>query len=172
MRFRVFVACAAFAAVIAASVAAGASMPKGGTIRFFVTPAPSGDGVTIVVAGAIGDYGKTTPIKKGFGKAILKKGTFEVNLTSIQKKLNSASPTIANTTTCSFVFGATAPVTIASGTGLYKGIKGVGTITETFAGIGPLYKSGAKKGQCNQSNNANPIAQWGSVTGTMAVTFS
>jgi len=45
-------------------------------------------------------------------------------------------------------------------------------LTETFAGYGPLYKTGAHKGQCNTSNNATPTAQWGSVTGVGTVTFA
>lgn len=126
----------------------------------------------IVVAGAIGDYGKVDRVsKKGIGEAFLKKGTFKVNLAAIQKKLNSSQPMILNKTTCSFVYGGTAPMTVMDGTGLYTGLSGRGTITETFAGIGPLYKSGAKKGECNMSNNADPVAQWGSVTGTATIKF-
>jgi hypothetical protein len=109
--------------------------------------------------------------KNGIGKAILHKGTFEVNLKAIGKKLNNAKPTIANTTTCSFVFSATAPVTLFNGTGAYKNIKGTLMLTETFAGYGPFYKTGKHKGKCNTSNNATPIAQWGSVTGVGTVKF-
>jgi len=46
-----------------------------------------------------------------------------------------------------------------------RGITGTPHITERFAGIGPRYASGPKKGQCNMSNNAQPIAFWGSITG-------
>jgi hypothetical protein len=44
-------------------------------------------------------------------------------------------------------------------------------ITETFAGYGPFYESGAHKGQCNTSENAMPTAFWGSVTGVGTVKF-
>ena len=151
--------------------ASGAGMPKGGQVRIFVVPGNGQGNGTIVVAGAIGDYGKTTKQKNGIGKAILHKGTFEVNLAAMSKKLNNAKPTIANTTTCSFVFAATAPVKLFNGTGMYQGISGTVMLTETFAGYGPFYKTGAHKGECNTSNNATPIAQWGSVTGVGTVKF-
>jgi hypothetical protein len=152
--------------------AIGAGMPMGGQVRIFVVPGNGQGNGTIVVAGAIGDYGKTSKEKNGIGKAFLHNGTFEVNLNAVRKKLNNAKPTIDNTTTCSFVFSATAPVKIFNGTGMYKGISGTLMLTETFAGYGPFYKTGARKGKCNTSNNATPIAQWGSVTGVGAVKFS
>jgi hypothetical protein len=96
----------------------------------------------IVVAGAIGDYGKTTKEKNGIGKAALHKGTFEANLAAISKKRNNAKPTVANTTTCSFVFTAIAPVKLFNGTGMYKGISGTVMLTETFAGHESFYKTG------------------------------
>jgi hypothetical protein len=151
--------------------AGAAGMPAGGLVRVFVVPGNGQGNGTIVIAGAIGDYGKTSKEKNGIGKAILHKGTFEVNLKAIGKKLNNAKPTIANTTTCSFVFSATAPVTLFNGTGAYKNIKGTLMLTETFAGYGPFYKTGKHKGKCNTSNNATPIAQWGSVTGVGTVKF-
>jgi hypothetical protein len=164
--------CLLLVGLLTAAVSAAASMPMGGTVHFFVTPSLSGNGGTIILAGAIGDYGTTSPKNsKSIGRAILKKGSFEVDLAKITKAVNNAAPTVANKTTCSYVFGATAPITIMDGTGAYKGISGVGTITETFAAIGPLYKSGAKKGECNTSNNANPVAQWASITGQATVKF-
>lgn len=150
----------------------GAGMPTGGTVRFFVVPGASQGEGTAVLAGAIGDYGKTHKINKnGIGEMVLQHGTIQVNLAAIQKKLNNSKPTILNTKTCSYVYGATAPITILNGTGLYTGISGTGTITETFAAVGPLYKSGSKKGQCNTSNSANPVAQYGSVQGAATVKF-
>jgi hypothetical protein len=151
--------------------ASGAGTPMGGQVRIFVLPGNVQGKGTIVVAGAVGDYGKTTREKHGIGKVVLHKGTFEVNLAAISKKLNHAKPTVANTTTCSFVFGATAPAKLFNGTGTYKGISGTVTLTETFAGYGPFYKTGAHKGKCNTSNNSIPIAQWASVTGVGNVKF-
>ena len=157
---------------LAGTSALAASMPTGGAVRMFVVPGhKQGDG-TVVLAGAIGDYGKTTPVnKKGIGEALLHKGTFHVNLAAEVKKLNSSKPIIANTTTCSFVFAATAPVTFFDGTGAYKGISGTVMLTETFVGYGPFFTTGAHKGKCNTSNNATPTAQGGSVEGVGTVKF-
>jgi hypothetical protein len=152
--------------------ASGAGAPKGGPIRIFVVPGNGQGNGKIVIVGAIGDYGKTTGSKNGIGEAVLSKGTFKVDLRVITKKLNSSKPILENKTTCSVVFGGTAPITLFDGTGAYKGISGTVMLTETFAGYGPFYKTGAHKGQCNTSNNATPIAQWGSVTGVGTVKFA
>jgi hypothetical protein len=150
----------------------GAGMPKGGLIRFYVTPGNGQGNGTIVVVGAIGDYGKTTKQVAGFGKALLHKGTFKVNLNAISKAMNTAKPLLENTTTCTFVASATAPAAISNGTGAYKGISGTLMITETFAGYGPFYTTGAQKGKCNLSPNTNPTAQWGAVTGLGTVKYA
>jgi hypothetical protein len=155
---------------VAGAFAAG--MPTGGALRVFVVPGQAQGEGTVVLAGAIGDYGKTHKVNsKGIGEMVLQKGTIQVNLAAMQKKLNASKPMILDTKTCSYVFGATAPVTLFNGTGLYKGISGTVALTETFAGYGPFYKTGAHKGQCNTSNNATPIAQYGSVQGVGTVKF-
>ena len=147
-------------------------MPAGGMVRIFVVPGQNQGQGTIVLAGAIGDYGKTTRANKnGIGEMVLKKGTIQVNLAALVKKLNNSKPILENKTTCSIVFGATAPVKLSNGTGLYKGVSGTILVTETFAGYGPFYKTGAHKGQCNTSNNATPLAQWASVQGVGTVKF-
>ena len=78
---------------------------------------------------------------------------------------------MSNATTCSVVFGGAGPITLFDGTGAYAGITGTLHMTERFAGIGARYTSGAKKGQCNMSNNAAPVAFYGSITGTGKVSF-
>lgn len=42
----------------------------------------------------------------------------------------------------------------------------------TFAFVLPTFTSGAKKGQCNESNSAQPLAQYSSITGMGMVRFS
>jgi hypothetical protein len=158
--------------LIGAGANAAGMMPKGGPIRIYVVPGNGQGNGTIVVVGAIGDYGKTTKQVGGFGKALLHKGTFMVNLKAITKAINHAKPLVENLTTCTFVFGATAPAAISNGTGAYKGISGTLMLTETFAGYGPYYTTGAHKGKCNTSNNATPTAQWGSVTGGGTVKYA
>jgi hypothetical protein len=161
-----------FATEAALGARAGA-MPKGGAIRVYVVPGKTQGNGTVLVVGAIGDYGKSSgKTANGIGTVKLQKGTFEVNLNAISKAMNNAHPTVFNTTSCTYVFGASAPAAITDGTGAYKGISGTITITETFAGYGPFYTSGAHKGKCNTSSNATPTAQWGSVSGVGTVKFS
>jgi hypothetical protein len=134
---------------------------------------------TIVITGAIGDYGKTQSIDKngkkdrngGFQKVTLKHGTFVVDTTALDKKLAKAPPKI-NTATCSADFSVTAPSPLSQGTGLYFGIGGRVKITATFAAVAGRYTSGAKTGQCNFSNNSAPAAQYTSITGVGSVTFT
>jgi hypothetical protein len=165
----------------AASASTTPSTPAGGSVRLFVTPSATGNGGgAVVVTGAIGDYGKTTgkmdkngkANKNGnYGKLVLQQGTIEVDLTTFDTKTNNAQPDI-NNTTCSAALAVTAPVTLFNGTGLYEGITGTVHLTETYAVILPRYTSGKNKGQCNYSNNAQPLAQWGSIAGTGRVSFS
>lgn len=159
--------------LLAVAVASAGSTPTGGTVRIFVTPGQGQGQGTAIIAGAIGDYGKTTKInKKGIGEMLLHKGTIQFDLAPLVKKLNSSKPTVFSTKTCSYVFGATAPITVSNGTGLYKGISGTIMLTETFAGYGPYYTTGPHKGACNTSNNATPTAQYGSVQGVGTVKLS
>ena len=138
---------------------AATSMPAGGAISLFVTPdlAPGSSDGTIVIAGAIGDYGTTLSIDKNgatdsngnfekITKITLKQGTFEVDGTKLNAMANKLQPTM-NTATCSGYGSTTAPVTLFKGTGLYAGISGTVKISETFAFIGPKYTTGAKKRQ-------------------------
>ncbi len=172
MRISVCMLLATVGILLIGAGANGMGMPKGGPIRIYVNPGNGQGNGTIVVVGTIGDYGKTTKQVAGFGKALLHKGTFKVNLNAISKAVNKAKPLIYNTTTCSYVFSATAPAAISNGTGAYKGISGTLMITETFAGYGPFYTTGAHKGKCNTSSNANPTAEWGSVTGVGSIKYT
>ena len=162
-----------------ATAANTASTPAGGRIQLQATAGDSAYG-TIVIAGAIGDYGKTRSMNKNgktntngnFVEITLKKGSFEVDSTAFNKKTENAPATVNNKSTCSFGFAASGPVTLFNGTGLYKGISGRVTITINFVGVGPRLTSGPKKGQCNPSNNAKPLASAGIITGLGTVKFS
>ena len=153
-------------------------MPAGGPIYVHVTPGNGTGNQPIVVTGAIGDYGTTLNVDKNgkpnsnghYAKVTLKKGTLEVNLTLLSAKQAKAQPHF-DKTTCSFTFAVTAPVTLFNGTGLYAGLSGRVNSTVTFGFVGPVYTSGAHKGQCNASNNAKPLAQWGSIMGPGVVKF-
>ena len=153
----------------------GATAPAGGTIKVWVTPSPNGSGGTIVITGAIGDYGKAfnansagKPQKKGaYEQLVLKKGTILLNGQQFNAATNKATPTDYSAVSCSGSIVASAPVPIVSGTKAYAGITGSLTLTETAAFVGPFTKSGT----CNTSGNGNPAAIWGSVTGSGAVSF-
>jgi hypothetical protein len=152
------------------------STPAGGTVQLWGTPAQNGGGA-VVVTGAIADSGKSananstgTPSKKGTYKLLtLKKGTILLNTTQLGKDLNNNNtpPTTFNSTTCSGTFVVTDPVPVVSGTKAYAGISGTANVTVTFAIVLPL-----TKGKCNTNTNANPIAQYGSISGTGTVSFS
>jgi hypothetical protein len=177
----VAVAAAAAAGLLAVPAAATPTTPTptAGTIEIWVTPG-NGAVAKILVTGAIGDYGTATTIDKNgkvddngdYVNVALKHGGFEVNSVELNKVTNAAPPMMANTTTCSVEFGGSGPVTLFNGTGMYAGITGTLHITERFAGVGPRYTSGPKKGQCNMSNNSQPLAFWGSITGAGKVSFT
>jgi hypothetical protein len=164
--------------MVVGSSALAASAPAGGPIKVFLTPSPTSPKSKITITGAIGDFGtsvsvnaagKTTP-NGHYQKVTLKQGGFWVNGTALGKATSKGKP-VANKSNCSFSFGASAPVTLFNGTGLYTGISGTVKITLTFAGISPRFASGAHKGQCNFNANKT-LGQYESVAGAGNVTFS
>jgi hypothetical protein len=166
-------------AVLAVTVgAASAATPNGGPIALFATVSPTNAPGKIVLAGAIGDWGKVASVDKSgkpdengnFVKVTLKKGTFEVDSTALNKRMANQRPQVQNIATCSIAGSGTGPVKFFNGTGLYKGITGTANVTMTFTGVGGRYQSGAKKGQCEQDNGA-PLAMLGSVIGRGTVHF-
>jgi hypothetical protein len=167
------------AAVVAAGVMAGAAAaaPSGGAIALFATVGSS-PSQKIVVAGAIGDWGTVLSVDKNgkpdlsgnFVKVTLKKGTFEIDSTAVNKKLANPRPQVASDLTCSVAASGSGPVNLFNGTGLYKGISGTVNVTITFTGIGQRYQSGPKKGQCN--HGPTPLAMLGSVIGRGTVQFN
>jgi hypothetical protein len=164
---------------VPAFAATGTGMPTGGLIKVFVQPTgANGAHGTILVIGAIGDWGTTaninangTPDPNGnYAKVSLHKGTFVVNLTTLNALSNKVQPTVY-AGTCSLVFTVRGPVGLSDGTGAYKGISGTLTITETFGAIAPRYTSGTHMGQCNMNENAQPAAQDGVITGSGNIGF-
>jgi len=156
--------------LIGASAASGAGMPAGGAFRVFTTPTQSG-AASIVLTGAIGDYGKSVKLAKGYSRFVLKRGTFEIDAATLDAKLARANPAV-DLATCSGALTLSGTATVLDGTGLYKGISGTINATVTFAFIGPFYASGKNKGKCNLSNNAPTLAQYGSIQGTGNAKFS
>lgn len=156
---------------------ASVKAPARDSISVFMESANSDDGTTVVVTGAIGDYGDTAGKMDKNGKANpdgnysrldLQRGTIEVDLTTFNAMTDTAQATI-DTATCSAHTTGTAPVELLNGTGRYKGISGKVKLTQTIAVVLPRYTSGKDKGKCNEK--ANPAAQWVSVTGSGTVSF-
>jgi hypothetical protein len=147
-------------------------------VKLFATPS-DGLHATILMTGAIGDYGNALTIDKNgtpdpngnYVKVTLQKGGFEINSTTLNAKANKAQPTF-DTATCSAALYVAGPLTLSNGTGLYSGIAGTLTVSETAAFILPRYTGGKNKGECNTSNSAQPVKQYASIIGTGTVSFS
>ena len=170
----------ALAALVATGVMAGAgaaAAPSGGPIAL---SAGVGSNPTqkIVVAGAIGDWGTVHPVDRSgkpdqngnFVKVLLKKGSFELDVTAVNKAMSNPRPQVQSDVTCSVAAVGSGAAKLFDGTGLYKGISGTVNVTITFTGVGGRYQSGAKKGQC--SRGGEPLAMLGSVVGHGTVRFS
>jgi hypothetical protein len=156
-----------------ALAASGSGTPKGGQIQLFVQPGQHQGSGTIVITGAIGDYGTTkgfTAHGKRYSFVRLQQGTLVVDLTKIATLVNNTTPT-TDVATCSASITETAPALIVSGTGLYQGARGTITITESIGFIGSRYATGPKKGQCNNSNTSTTAAELASVHGVGSVSF-
>ena len=179
LRFGGFAAVLAVATGLAIGPASAGVAPKGGPIALYATISASSTPGKIVLAGAIGDWGKVTSIDKNgkpdengnFVMVTLKKGTFEIDATTLNKTMSNPRPQVQSGVTCSIAASGTGPVKFFNGTGLYKGISGTANVTMTFTGVGGRYQSGAKKGQCEQGNWP-PVAMLGSVTGRGTVHFT
>jgi hypothetical protein len=162
----------------APAFAATPSTPAGGTIKIYVVLNGNGAG-PIVITGAIGDYGRTLTINKNgtpdpnngnYVKITLQKGTFEVNKTTLDARSNKAQPSF-DAATCSASLSVTGPITLFDGKGLYAGIGGTINVTINYGFVLPRLKTGKDKGQCNESNSATPLSQYGVVIGAGAVSF-
>jgi hypothetical protein len=84
----------------------GSTTPAGGKIQLFVQPGNGQGKGKILLTGAIGDYGSSSPTEssggKKFGVATLKKGTIKIDLTAISAKVNKGSGAIFDAATCSY----------------------------------------------------------------------
>ncbi len=160
------------------SATAYGATPVSGAAQLWGNLSSGGPGFKAVFTGAIGDSGQSIPAtaqgkpsKKqntGYRLFVLKKGTIFFNTKQVDaaQNNNNAQPTTENSTTCSFTFVNTEPVTIISGTKAYVGITGSFSVTISFAAVLPL-----QNGKCNTNTNANPTASIGSVTANGMVSY-
>jgi hypothetical protein len=144
-----FAIAASAGALVAAGCASGATKTlaagstsvtrtatAGGTVHF-VGYSKNSDGphFTVILTGAIGDYGPAVtvhpngtidPEHSSELKLGLRKGSFRLNIASLDKKIVSVTSHWRSTPTCSFHLSVTAatPVVAGSGTGSYRRIRG------------------------------------------------
>lgn len=168
----------ALAATVSVVASDAAPAMTAGAVHVWVTP---GKGAVdrILLSGVIADDGTATSIDKDgkvdqngdYVKIALKHGGFEVNATAFNKKAATQQPT-EDKNTCSAWATVSGPVTLYNGTGAYAGISGTVHITTSFAFLLPRFKSGAKQGQCNTGNNANPVAEFdGDIIGSGQISY-
>ena len=152
--------------------ASSATTPAGGSFKVWATPTTAG-ARSLVIAGAIGDYGSavtidqngTTDAKGNYSHVLLQKGTFRINLTAFNKAAGKASFPI-NKANCSSEGSITAPASVSNGTGLYKGISGNVHLTLTLVWIVPRNSDN----KCDGTKKALFHSEY--LTGTGTVSFS
>lgn len=150
---------------VMATKAAGA---QGGRVVYaYGTPALNGGSGTVIVTGAIGDYGSSVsadasgqPDPNGaYSELILQAGTILSYNRDLGNKIQIGSARAqVNPVSCSLEGSVSAPATIISGTGAYAGITGTLDVTFTFAELAARTSTGA----CDL--NAEPPDQFATIT--------
>ena len=164
---------AATAAVVAIAVAgsAGAS-GRSGTIYAYGTPGLDGPNGTVIITGAIGDYGTTTKADRNgqvdpngqYSLLQLKNGTVLSDPSALDAKIQAGTPNAKiDPVSCSLQGSVSAPNPIISGTGAYAGITGTVDTTFTIAELAARTPSGA----CD--TNADPIDVYATIYSTGVV---
>lgn len=164
---------AAAATVVAITVAgtAGAS-GRSGTIYTYGTPGLDGPNGTVIITGAIGDYGTTTKADRNgqvdpsgkYSLAQLKNGTVLSDPSAVSAKIQAGTPNAKiDPVSCSLQGSVSAPVPIIFGTGSYAGITGTLNTTFTIAELAARTSSGT----CD--TNADPIDVYATVFSTGVV---
>ena len=155
------------AALIAAGavVNASADSPASGPIHLFSYPKGNGNTGTVVIAGAIGDYGSYAAAGDGkYVKVTLSQGSFEFDAKNLNDKHKAAYKA-----TCSAIFTGTGSASVLNGTGLYAGIKGTIEVTQTHVLVASRNTTGKLKGQCDKVGNH--VHHYDSVSATGNVSF-
>ncbi len=147
------------AALALGGAAAAAPVTTTGAVQFLSTQ--GGNQATYdVVTGAITDYGKDISVGGNAQKIILKKGTFQIDTTKLNKNIKFK----ANHAGCSSsASGSASALPVSRGTGAYAGITGTFTIHAKFTQIGKVVN-----GKCNLTKET---AGNGAVMGTGHVSY-
>jgi hypothetical protein len=149
------------------SLAMAAGARAGGKVHIYEADTnDAGNLGTIMVTGAITDHGTDHQGVAGdgkFNKLVLSKGSFEVDLGALGKKLGSIP---VNPKTCASAGSATGqvPIVKGTGTGAYRGIRGTFETTATVVYIDPRLKNG----KCNTSATHYPGVLMAIAAGTVS----
>ncbi|GIH16182.1 hypothetical protein Raf01_43540 [Rugosimonospora africana] len=141
---------------IPAAAGTTAALTTGGKVHLTAYTDNDGPTATVILAGAVGDYGKAQSVNPDgsvntehssqFNLA-LTRGSFRLDIAALDKEFVAVLGNLAvNTTTCSgtaSVHG-TVPVVAGSGTGAYRGIGGTFDLTFT---LDEVYRTNA----CSES---------------------
>jgi hypothetical protein len=144
-------------------LASAAGTRAGGEVHIYLANAaadsdsPSDSYHTVILTGAINDYGV-----KGY-RFVLTKGSFKVNDNAIIKKL-IAIPVNPKTCVSAGTVRDPVPIVKGSGTGAYRGIRGVFQTTISTALIAPRLKNG----KCNTSAKDYPAVFFARGAGTVS----
>jgi hypothetical protein len=170
----VVTATVATAAALLATNAAGAQNHSD-VIYAYGTPGLNGPGGTIIVTGAIGDYGPTTkanqaghPDPQGaYSLLELQRGTVLLDGSALQQKIAAGTPKAQiDPVSCSLHGSVTARSPIVAGTGAYTGIKGTLEVTFTIAELASRTPTGA----CD--TNSDPVDAYATIYSTGKVTHT
>lgn len=147
------------AALALSGSAAAAPATTSGAVQIFGTQ-QANKAAYDVVTGAITDYGKDVSVGRNAQKIILKKGTFQVDTTKLNKNIRFRANKVGCSGTAS---GSASSLRVSRGTGAYAAITGSFTIQVTFTQIGKVIN-----GKCNLNK---PTAGNGLIIGTGHVSY-
>ena len=162
-RSRLAAACAAVALLLAPGSAAAA--PRGGVIDYYESSVANGSG-TVVVSGAIDDYGVDHAGALGGGSVnqiVLKRGSFAVAIAALGRAVVFS----VDRRSCVYRESGHGTVRVLDGTGAYAGIRGSLAITVSGRGVLPRLAGGG----CNRTRSGVPLVAVSSAQGSGTVSF-
>ena len=148
----------------AAATTSAAPKPTAEIMTGQVTGAAAVASTTVIplkLTGVVNTTGTFTPPNTSATHVTITFATKAGNLVAAASAPDAnAAPTVVNAAACRFqsTIHATYTVDGSKSTGTFAGATGSGKATLIFAADAPKYTSGSHKGQCNMSNNAQPMA--------------
>ena len=134
-------AATALSPLVLTAAPASAAPATSGVVHVYAVNSGGSTG-TIVVTGAIGDWGKDiSGASPTTNQIVLSKGSFDVNTAAIGRAFSKAKPK-GDPANCGVVLAVSAPATLSNGTGAYKGISGKVNLTVSNAALLPTKSDG------------------------------